>query len=117
MATSLWSFRGDVGHDRADLTGMKVEAVDGSLGKIEEVVEAVGGEAYLVVDTGLPMIGKTVAVPAGVVTGIDVDAEVVTVDRTKDELKDAPKYDVAHRNDPGYRDALTRHYGAVKPRA
>jgi hypothetical protein len=39
MAGDLWSFRDDVGHDRADLTGMTVEAVDGSVGSVKDEIK------------------------------------------------------------------------------
>ena len=62
--TDLWSFHTDVGADSADLDGMTVEATDGSVGKVQDVVDDVDG-AYLLVDTGLPLIGKTIFLPAG----------------------------------------------------
>jgi len=108
---NLWSFREDVGHNRADLDGMTVEAIDGSVGSVKDVIEDLDG-AYLLVDTGPPLLGKTVLVPAGVVTAIDVGNESVTVDRTKDEIKGAPEFEAGLGKDPAYRDALTRHYGA-----
>jgi hypothetical protein len=109
--SDLWSFRDDVGADRADLGGMTVEGVDGSVGKVQDVISDVDG-AYLLVDTGPPVLGKTVFLPAGLVTAIDVDNESITVDRTKDEIKNAPDFDAGLGKDPAYRDAIARHYGA-----
>jgi hypothetical protein len=111
MAQDLWTFRSDVGHDRADLDGMSVEAIDGSVGSVQDVIEDIDG-AYLLVDTGPPILGKTVLVPAGLVTAIDVDNATLRVDRTKDEIKGAPDFEAGLGKDPAYRDALTRHYGA-----
>ena len=111
MAIDLWNFRADVGHDRADLDGMTVEAVDGSVGSVKDVIDDVDG-AYLLVDTGLPLVGSTVLVPAGLVTAIDVDNASLRVDRTKDEIKGAPDFDAGLGKDPAYRDAVTRHYAA-----
>jgi hypothetical protein len=116
MATDLWMFRSGVGNERTDLEGLTVEAIDGKLGKVDEVVTMSEG-TYLVVDTGPLGLGKTTMLPSGLVTGIDVDDEVIHVDRTKDEVKNAPAYDADHREDPAYVEALTRHYGAVKPHA
>jgi FKBP-type peptidyl-prolyl cis-trans isomerase 2 len=110
--TDLWSFREDVGADRADLDGMTVEAVDDKVGSVKDVISDVDG-AYLLVDTGLPLLGSTVLVPAGLVTAIDVDNESIRVDRTKDEIKGAPEFDAGLGKDPGYRDAIARHYGAT----
>jgi hypothetical protein len=111
MAGDLWNFRDDVGHDRADLTGLTVEAVDGSVGSVKDVVDDIDG-AYLLVDHGLPLVGGTVLVPAGLVTAIDVDNASLKVDRTKDEIKGAPDFEAGLGKDPAYRDAIARHYGA-----
>jgi hypothetical protein len=110
--TDLWSFRDDVGADRADLDGLTVEAVDGSVGSVQDVISDIDG-AYLLIDTGLPLVGKTVLLPAGLVTAIDVDNESLKVDRTKDEIKGAPDFDAGLGKDPAYRDAIARHYGAT----
>jgi hypothetical protein len=116
MAIELWDFRSDVGQERADLRGMSVEALDGSVGKVEEVVQEPGA-SFLVVDTGPWILGKKVLLPAGLVSGIDVDDEVVKVERYKDEIKGAPEFDDERHGEPAYRDALTRHYGATQPKA
>ena len=109
--TDLWTFRDDVGADRADLDGLTVEAVDGSVGKVQDLISDVDG-SYLLVDTGLPLVGSTVLVPAGLVTAIDVDNESLKVDRTKDEVKGAPDFEAGTEKDPAYRDAIARHYNA-----
>jgi hypothetical protein len=116
MATDLWSFRSGVGNERADLKGMKVEAVDGNIGKIESVIDTPQGTG-LVLSTGPWILGKKVLLPAGVVTGIDVDEERIKVDRTKDEIKRAPELDDDLLNDAAYQESLTRHYGATSSRA
>ena len=109
--SDLWSFRNDVGADRANLDGLTVEAVDGSVGKVQDLISDVDG-SYLLVDTGLPLVGKTVLLPAGLVKAIDVDNESIAVDRTKDEIKGAPEFDAGLGKDPDYRAAIARHYGA-----
>jgi hypothetical protein len=116
MAIELWDFRSDVGQERADLRGMSVEALDGGVGKVDDVVQEPGA-SFLVVDTGPWILGKKVLLPAGLVSGIDVDEEHVRVERYKDEIKSAPEFDEERRGDPAYRDALTRHYGAAQPKA
>jgi PRC-barrel domain protein len=109
--SDLWSFRDNVGADRANLDGLTVEAVDGSVGKVQDLISDVDG-SYLLVDTGLPLVGKTVLLPAGLVKAIDVDNESIAVDRTKDEIKGAPEFDAGLGKDPDYRAAIARHYGA-----
>ena len=59
----------DIGYDPAtggDLTGYYVEALDGSIGKIDETSTDVN-RSYLIVDTGPWIFGKKVMLPAGVV--------------------------------------------------
>ena len=109
--SDLWSFPDDVGAERADLDGMTVEAIDGSVGSVQDVINDVDG-AYLLVDTGPPILGKTVFLPAGLVTAIDVGNESVSVNRTKDEIKGAPDFEAGMGKDPAFRDAVARHYGA-----
>ncbi len=48
--TDMWSYRNSALTTR-DLTGYKVEALDGDIGKIDEATNEVGG-SFVVVDTG-----------------------------------------------------------------
>jgi hypothetical protein len=112
----MWTYRdqSQLGYDPAsgkDLTGYHVEAVDGSIGKID-AARADDGESYIVVDTGPWIFGKKVMLPAGVISRVDHDDEQVFVNRTKDQIKSAPEYDDSMRADAGYRDSLGGHYGA-----
>jgi len=92
---------------------MSVEAVDGGIGKVKEVADHVGG-AYLVVDTGPWIFGKLVTLPAGVVTAVDTSDGTVFIDRTRDEVKDAPEFDPDAADDTAHREALTAHYGVAR---
>jgi len=93
-----------------DLTGFGVEALDGSIGKIDEATYETG-KGSIVVDTGPWIFGKKVLLPAGVIDRIDAEAERVYVHRTKDDIKGAPEYDDMLREDESYRDALATYYG------
>jgi hypothetical protein len=105
----MWTFSGTTAG--LDLTGYKVEARDGSIGKIDEATYDAGG-SFIVVDTGPWIFGKKVMLPAGVIDSVDPDTETVFVSRTKDEIKDAPEYDENRRNDTGFRDDLGTYYGS-----
>jgi hypothetical protein len=107
--TGIWMYRETI-RIQPDLSGYKVEARDGSIGKIDKASDAVGS-ACIVVDTGPWILGKKVMIPAGAVQDVDPDTETVFVDRTKDEIKNAPEYDEGKFNDPSYRDELGRYYG------
>jgi hypothetical protein len=106
----LWSFS-EPGLAGVDLTGYSVEAVDGSIGKVAEASNEVGA-CYIVVETGPWIFGKKVLLPAGVVTSVDADEETVYVDRTKDEIKDAPPFDESTQPGELYRTELGDYYGA-----
>jgi hypothetical protein len=95
---------------RADLAGFKVEALDGTIGKVDESTYDVG-RSYLVIDTGPWIFGKKVMLPAGVVRGIDEDAEAIFVNRTKDEIKDAPEFEDSLTLDESYHSTLGSYYG------
>jgi hypothetical protein len=93
-----------------NLTGLSVEALDGGIGKIDEATEDVSG-SYLVVDTGPWIFGKKVMLPAGVVDRVDYDTETVFVNRTKDEIKNAPEFDESRYQSDTYRSELGSYYG------
>jgi hypothetical protein len=109
--TDLWTFPDTVG--RLDLTGFDVEASDGSIGKVDEATHDVG-ESYIVVDTGVWIFGSKVLLPAGTVQRVDRDDEKVYVDRTKDEIKEAPEFDKDAYRDEGYRSEVGDYYARGK---
>jgi len=105
--TDLWTFPDTVG--RLDLSGFDVEATDGSIGKVDETTHDVG-ESYIVVDSGIWIFGKKVLLPAGTVQRVDRDDEKVYVDRTKDEIKEAPEFDEDTHRDERYRSEVGDYY-------
>lgn len=115
QSTEIWTYRegADLGFDPTsgrDLTGYGIEARDGSIGKIDEASNDVGS-SYVVVDTGPWIFGKKVMLPAGVIQRVDESDEKVFVNRTKDQIKDAPEYDESRTADTGYRSELGSYYG------
>ena len=109
MATiEMWTMA--AGIPQLDLTGFKVEATDGGIGKVDESTYEAGG-SFVVVDTGPWIFGKKVMLPAGVIRDIDPDTETVFVARTKDEIKDAPEFDEERSSEQSYRDELGTYYG------
>jgi len=105
-----WRYRSDVSLGGADLTGYKVEAADGGIGKVDEASHEVAAQC-LVVDTGPWIFGKKVLLPAGTVNHIDHDERKVYVDRTKDQIKSAPEFDQDTYMDQTYRDKVGGYYG------
>jgi hypothetical protein len=92
-----------------DLSGFKVEALDGGIGKVDEATYEAAG-SFVVVDTGPWIFGKKVMLPAGVIRDIDLDTETVFVNRTKDQIKNAPEFDERRYMDEDYRSRLGSYY-------
>jgi len=96
---SIWIYREEV-LDVSDIAGYSIEATDGEIGKVDKhVVDPAG--SYLLVATGPWIFGKTVMLPAGVISRIDDEKRVVYVDRTKEEIKNAPEYREDLHDDAG----------------
>ncbi|MCX4545660.1 PRC-barrel domain-containing protein [Streptomyces sp. NBC_01565] len=112
MTENAWGYRETSGRLRSvDLTGFKVEAADGSIGKVDKHSDE-AGDAYIVVDTGPWIFGKEVLLPAGTVSRIDVTEEKIHVELTKEQIKSAPEFiRESHLADTAYRDQLSTYYG------
>lgn len=112
----VWTYRdkselgSNVTDTHADISGFEVEALDGSIGKVDEATYDVG-RSHIVVDTGPWIFGKKVILPAGIVRGIDELDEVVFVNRTKDDIKNAPEYDETLAGEDDYRVVVGTYYG------
>jgi hypothetical protein len=106
---NMWEYS-DVTWSSVDLVGFSVEALDGSIGKIDEASNDVGSR-YIVVDTGPWIFGKKVLLPAGIIDAVDLEDTTAYVQRTKDEIKNAPQYDADRMNDAAYRDQFGSYYG------
>jgi hypothetical protein len=108
-SVDIWTYREQI-LAGADLTGFKVEATDGDIGKIDEATNE-AGSSYIVVDTGPWIFGKKVMLPAGVIDRVDSAEERVFVGRTKDEIKNAPEFDETRYRETEYRTELGDYYG------
>ncbi|MFF0549647.1 PRC-barrel domain containing protein [Streptomyces sp. NPDC004311] len=108
----IWGYPPEAGYQAGtDIVGYKVEATDGSIGKISKHSEEVGA-SYLVVDTGAWIFGKHVLLPAGTISLIDAVEEKVYVGRTKDQIKDAPEFDASkYGGEPSYLEQFGKYYG------
>jgi hypothetical protein len=110
-----WTFRDNeavIAEGRA-LSGFKVHAPDGDIGKVDEASMEVGA-SQIVVDTGPWIFGRRVLLPAGCIERIDWTEEEVYVDRTKDQIKDSPELGEGSTwADPTYRDSVGSYWGGT----
>ncbi|WP_202451845.1 PRC-barrel domain-containing protein [Streptomyces sp. DvalAA-14] len=111
----MWAYQATSGYQTGtDLAGFKVEATDGSIGKVDKYSDTVGS-AYLVVDTGMWIFGKHVLLPAGTITSIDLAERKIFVARTKDDIKNSPEFDKdKHVEDPAYHEQVGTYYGTPR---
>jgi hypothetical protein len=107
MAVDIWSYRETV--VEADLSDFRVEAPDGEVGKVDKATYEAAPDA-LIVDTGPLIFGRKVFLPVGTIERIDPEAKTIYVDRTRDEIKNAPEYDPSGYADQEYRLALADYY-------
>ncbi|WP_329131512.1 PRC-barrel domain containing protein [Streptomyces sp. NBC_00670] len=113
-----WAYAPDSGHTEGQvLTGFSVAAADGTIGHVDRQVER-DGMRHLIVDTGVWVFGKSMLIPAGLVTAIDGEARRVTLACTKDEVKSAPVFRTDSETlDPEYLDRVDAYYRSLPARS
>ncbi|ROP35570.1 PRC-barrel domain containing protein [Saccharothrix texasensis] len=97
--------------DRPDigLLGYEVEALDGGIGEVDQSNARVPADCLLV-DAGTWSSHLKVVLPVGAVARVDHDAKKVFVDRTKDQVRQAPEYDADTFDADDYRQRLGDYY-------
>lgn len=97
-----------------DLTGWRVEAVDGHIGEVDEHSDETGN-AFLVVDAGGWIFGKLL-IPAGAVERIDHTACTLHLSLRKGQVEDAPQFlPDRHVADREYREDVVNYYWKAGP--
>ncbi|AXX31106.1 hypothetical protein APASM_3741 [Actinosynnema pretiosum subsp. pretiosum] len=94
--------------DRPDtgLLGFEVRATDGRVGVVDSENALLPADCLVVDVSG----GNRVALPVGVVSGVDREARVVQVDRTTEQVAGAPEFDPDEVDPPAYRERLGEYY-------
>ena len=107
--SDIWNYPAGL-EIKDDLTGFSIEALDGGIGKVDECTTETAGN-FLVVDTGPWIFGKKVMLPGGVIERVDYDTETVFVNRSKDQIKNAPEFNERNYRNDDYRNELGDYYG------
>ncbi|HEX6129078.1 MAG TPA: PRC-barrel domain-containing protein, partial [Candidatus Limnocylindria bacterium] len=110
----MWTFADYDSWRSTDISGFKVQAVDGEIGSVDEATYEIGA-SYIVVDTGPWIFGKKVLLPAGVVDRVDFENRHLLVNRTKDEIQNAPEFDPERYHEEAYRNNIGTYYGERMP--
>jgi hypothetical protein len=109
--TDMWTYRDRDTWSNTDISGYGVEAVDGGIGSVDEATYD-AGSSFIVVDTGPWIFGKKVLLPAGVIERVDHNDRKVYVNRTQDQIKNAPEWDENTYRDEAYRSRIGDYYGS-----
>jgi hypothetical protein len=97
-----------------NLGGFSIEATDGEIGSVDDETYKVGTDAILV-NTGPWIFGKSVLLPAGVISRVDEMDRKIFVNLTKDQIKNAPEVDESNWREQSYRDELGTYYTTNRP--
>ncbi|MFI6014138.1 PRC-barrel domain containing protein [Streptomyces sp. NPDC051243] len=110
----IWSYPPGSGHQEGQaLTGFAVEATDGVIGHVDRQADDTPLR-HLIVDTGAWVFGRSLVIPAGTVTGIDLETRTITVACTRAEAKAAPRFRTDRETlDPEYLSAVGAYYAAL----
>jgi len=116
MKKDVWTYREEdqLGYDATsgrDLSGYHVEALDGSIGKIDEATYEVG-KSFIIVDTGPWIFGRKVVIPAKAIVRLDPPEHSVFLRLTKDQIKDSPELDDV-RDADRRRELIGSYYGPI----
>lgn len=114
MDTELWAYRKAMIAPTDTIIGFAVEASDGKIGHIDEATDEAGA-GYIVVDTGPWIFGRKVMIPAGAITHVDLDEQLVVLGLTKDQIKNSPEFDPNMGMDTAYREKLGNYYEPFFP--
>src|SRR3954454_17260809 len=95
---------------RPDVAGYSVDATDGHIGEIDEASFDDDARGCIVVDTGFWIFGKKRMIPAGFIGDVDWDEKKVLLTCTKSDVKDAPDYDEARKDDPAQRSEVGDYF-------
>ena len=111
MPASVWQYRESMAFsaNSVDVSGFEVVGPDGSIGTVDKASNDVRVN-YIIVDAGDWLSGRQVILPAGTVERIDPSARKVIIDRTKDDIRNAPEFNPKQLRSAKFEDALTGYY-------
>ncbi len=94
------------------ITGQKIQATDGEVGKVDDFIidDKTWAIRYLIIETGNWWEGKKVLVSPQWIDGINAEDSSVSVNLTRDSIKQSPEYSEENLLTRDYETQLHRHY-------
>jgi hypothetical protein len=113
VKSSIWGYRRNIGYQpETDLTGFEVEATDGWIGTVQQHSDE-SATGYIIVDSRTWISGKQVLLPAGTISSVDPAERIAYIDRSRDEIRDAPEFERdRHTDDADYQRNIDAYYTA-----
>ena len=108
---NVWQYRESMAFSArsVDLSGFEVVGPDDSIGTVNKASNDVRVN-YIVVDTGDWLSGRQVILPAATVERIDSTARKVILNRTREDIRNAPEFHPKDLRSAKFEDALTGYY-------
>jgi len=105
---------GDNSHLRStnEVTGYAIHATDGDIGEVEDFIieDTTWKINFLVVETGNWFSGKKVLISPRWIKNVKWEEQKVTINHSKDEVKNSPEYDSTQPINDSYEHALNDYY-------
>jgi len=105
---------GDNSHLRStnEVTGYTIHATDGDIGEVEDFIieDTTWKINFLVVETGNWFSGKKVLISPRWIKNVKWEEQKVTINHSKDEVKNSPEYDSTQPINDSYEHALNDYY-------
>jgi hypothetical protein len=114
MPADMWQYRESMAFLAAsvDVSGFEVVSSEGPIGTVDKASNDVRVN-YIIVDTGDWLSGRQVILPAATVESIDAAGRKVIIDRSKDDIRNAPEFHPKDLRTAKYEDALTGYYHGI----
>lgn len=112
MNRDIWTYREMVPLPDKGIAGFAVDAIDGSIGYVDETSDE-AGEGFIVVDTGPWIFGRRVVIPVGAIDNVDLIDERVYLEMTREQVKHAPELKADAEVDQSLRSELTDYYEPI----
>ncbi len=111
MPADVWQYRESMAFSArsVDVSGFEVVGTDGSIGTVDKASNDVRVN-YIIVDTGDWLAGRQVILPAATVERIDATAQKVILNRSREDIRNAPEFHPKDLRSAKFEDALTGYY-------